>query len=114
LRPRCRLGIAAVAARLENGTLKVLAGACPNLLREASLYRYSDDPVDQRSETPVDAHNHALAALRYMVTKIDEHQLARVAKKTDGEPEVDKEERLRRRQKKWLSYRNEALWRRIF
>jgi hypothetical protein len=29
-----RLGIAAVACRLEYGTLKVLAGACPNLLRE--------------------------------------------------------------------------------
>ena len=41
-----RLGIAAVAARLDNGTLKVLAGACPSLLREASLYRYSDDPAD--------------------------------------------------------------------
>src|SRR6266852_5305930 len=82
-----RLGITAVAARLENGTLKVLAGACPNLLREASLYRYSENPTDRRSETPVDAHNHALAALRYMVCMIDAHQMARMKGKGGaGEP----------------------------
>ena len=91
-----------------------IADACPNLLRAASHYRYSDDPIDRRSETPVDAHNHALAALRYMVTKIDEHQLARAAKKVADETGIDEAEKQRRRQKKWLSYRNEALWRRIF
>jgi hypothetical protein len=36
-------GIAAVRARLEDGALKVLAGACPNLLAEAGLYRYDPD-----------------------------------------------------------------------
>jgi len=105
-----RLGIAAVAARVENGTLKVLAGACPNLLREASLYRYSDDPLDRRSERPVDAHNHALAALRYMVAKIDAHQLGRMAKKGAGETAVEGEDQQKKRQKKYLSYRNERLW----
>ena len=109
-----RLGIAAVAARLENGTLKVLAGACPNLLREASLYRYSHDPLDRRSETPVDAHNHALAALRYMVAKIDAHQLARLAKKAPGQPAVETEDQLKKRQKQYLSYGNEDLWTRIW
>jgi hypothetical protein len=109
-----RLGIAAVAARVENGTLKVLAGACPNLLREASLYRYSDDPLDRRSETPVDAHNHALAALRYMVAKIDAHQLGRMAKKAGGEAAVETEDQLKKRQKQYLSYGNEDLWTRIW
>ena len=99
---------------MENGTLKVLAGACPNLLREASLYRYSDDPLDRRSETPVDAHNHALAALRYMVAKIDAHQLARLAKKAPGQPAVETEDQLKKRQKKYLSYGNEDLWTRIW
>jgi hypothetical protein len=48
-----------------------LPGACPNLLAEAQLYRYSEDATDKRAETPVDDNNHALAALRYLVTKLD-------------------------------------------
>jgi hypothetical protein len=43
-------GIAAVRARLEDGSLRVVAGACPNLLAEAALYRY--DP-DSQTEEPV-------------------------------------------------------------
>src|SRR5262249_60555173 len=43
-----------------------------------SLYRYSDDRTDRRSETPVDEHNHALAALRYLVSAIDARQMARM------------------------------------
>ena len=110
-----RLGIAAVASRLDNGTLKILAGACPNLLREASLYRYSDDPTDRRSETPVDAHNHALAALRYLVSKLDARQMARLAgKKSGGEAAGEDAEERERAEKKWLSVGNEALWTRIF
>ena len=35
-----RPGIAAVAARLRTGRLKVRRDACPNLLTEARLYRY--------------------------------------------------------------------------
>jgi hypothetical protein len=72
-----RPGIVAVTARIETGRLKIIAGACPNLLREASLYRYSDNPTDRRSESPVDEHNHALDALRYMVSMIDQWQMAR-------------------------------------
>ena len=70
-------GIAAVTARLETDRLKIIAGACPHLLREASHYRYSDDRTDRRSENPVDDHNHALDALRYLVSKIDQRQMAR-------------------------------------
>src|SRR5262249_18762537 len=72
-----RLGIGAVTRRLENGGLKVLAGRCPNLLGEAEMYRYTDNPREGDAETPVDEHNHALAALRYLICTIDEHELAR-------------------------------------
>lgn len=68
-------GIGAVSARLREGTLRVLAGRCPNFLAEAELYRYgtghSHDP-----ESPVDEHNHALAALRYLVASMDATRLA--------------------------------------
>ena len=71
-----RPGIAAVSARLENGTLRVLEGRCPNLLYEASLYRYSDAVGERHAEVPVDEHNHALAALRYLVSRLDERRMA--------------------------------------
>ena len=64
------------AARLEAGTLKIHESRCPNLLAEASLYRFSDNPDDRRSETPVDDHNHALGALRYLVSRLDERKMA--------------------------------------
>jgi hypothetical protein len=38
-----RSGIAAVTARLQTGTLRLLPGACPNLLSEAGLYRWDDE-----------------------------------------------------------------------
>ena len=66
-----RPGIAAVSARLANGTLRVVEGSCPNLLAEAGLYRYSTEREERRAETPVDEHNHALAALRYLVCGLD-------------------------------------------
>lgn len=67
-----RSGIAAVRARLEAGKLRVVAAACPNLLAEARLYRYpSHDDHLADSETPIDEHNHALAALRYLVARLD-------------------------------------------
>jgi hypothetical protein len=66
-----RPGIGAVAARIENGGLKILAGACPQLLAEAELYHYGDEAGDREAERPVDESNHALAALRYLVSRLD-------------------------------------------
>jgi hypothetical protein len=60
-------GIAAVTARLGSGRLKVARGACPELAREAGLYRYEAEG----SEAPLDRDNHALAALRYLVMGLD-------------------------------------------
>jgi hypothetical protein len=53
------LGIAAVSARLENGTLRILEGKCPHLLAEAKLYCYSTDPGRRRAEILEDDNNHA-------------------------------------------------------
>ncbi len=109
-----RPGIAAVTARLETDRLRIMQGACPNLLREASLYRYSDDPTDRRSETPVDEHNHALAALRYLVSGIDARQMAKMKGKAEAsELPMEGPAKAKKQERKWLSVRNEALWTRI-
>jgi hypothetical protein len=69
-----RPGVMAVSARLESGRLRVVAGSCPKLLWEASLYRY---PEGGGSEVPEDDHNHAVGALRYLVSRLDERRMAR-------------------------------------
>jgi hypothetical protein len=102
-----RPGIAAVSARLENGTLRVLEGRCPNLVYEAALYRYSDAAGERQAEVPVDEHNHALAALRYLVSRLDERHMAgpRPGRPADGPP---------RKPRPWLRLDNEELWTRIW
>jgi hypothetical protein len=100
-----RPGIAAVSARLEAGLLKVVAGRCPNLLAEAGLYRYSEDRRD--AEVPVDEHNHALSALRYLVSRLDARHLAG----RRGPPGDD--EQAPRQAKPWLRLDNEELWTRF-
>jgi hypothetical protein len=77
-----RLGIAAVSARLRGGRLRVVRGRCPRLVKEATLYRYPTE--DERAivgEKPVDAHNHALGALRYLIARLDHTFIARLRKK---------------------------------
>ena len=71
-----RPGIAAVSARLENGTLRIPKGCCPNLLSEAELYRY-DDATYAGPESPVGEHNHALDALRYLIHTLDSQRRPR-------------------------------------
>jgi hypothetical protein len=87
----------------------VLAGRCPNLLAEAALYRYDDDPKERRAEVPVDESNHALAALRYLISRLDERRMARppAADAPDPAPSKPPSPPSRRR---WLRYDNEALW----
>ena len=80
-----RPGIAAVTARLRTGRLKVRRDACPNLLTEARLYRYPTAAERAlRGENPVDEHNHALAALRYLISRLDAHFIARLRKRRVG------------------------------
>ena len=82
--------------------LLIRDGACPNLLAEAGLYRYSDDPAERYAEIPVDEHNHALAALRYLIVMIDAHRMAGPGKPAAPAPEQPK--------RRWLSLYNEFLW----
>jgi hypothetical protein len=81
-----RPGIAAVSARLRTGRLKVFN--CPHLLAEARLYRYPT-ATDRTllGENPVDDHNHALGALRYLVSRIDARFLARLRRHGSDEGE---------------------------
>ena len=72
-----RSGIAAVTARLESGMLRVVEGRCPNLLAEAGLYRWGESPAERHAEVPMDEHNHALAALRYLVSRLDERRMVK-------------------------------------
>jgi hypothetical protein len=72
-----RAGIAAVQARIRNGTLKIIAGACPNLLAEAGLYRYDEAPAERAGEQPIGEYDHALDALRYLICHLDQRRLAR-------------------------------------
>jgi hypothetical protein len=72
-----RASTAAVTGRVESGGLYVVAERCPNLVAEAGLYRYSAAEADRGSELPVDEHNHALAALRYLVSRLDARHMAR-------------------------------------
>ena len=55
----------------------MVEGSCPNLLREADQYRYSDKAEDGNSENPVCHHNHALEALRYLIISLNDGVLAR-------------------------------------
>jgi Terminase large subunit, T4likevirus-type, N-terminal len=74
-----RFGIAAVAARLRTGRLKVDPRRCPSLCAEAKLYRYpSEHERPLMGENPIDENNHALAALRYLISRIDARFIARL------------------------------------
>jgi hypothetical protein len=104
--------VAVFSARLEDGTLRIVEGKCPNLLAEAELYRYSTEAEDKRAETPVDDNNHALAALRYLISQLDAGKLGRRDRKEAGSP--DQALKVEAAQKKWMSWRNEALWRPVW
>lgn len=65
-----RQGIASINGRIRSGRLKV-APRCVHLIQESRLYRYPT-PAERATlgENPIDAHNHALAALRYLVSRL--------------------------------------------
>ncbi|OAI47173.1 hypothetical protein AYO44_09985 [Planctomycetaceae bacterium SCGC AG-212-F19] len=73
-------------------------------LREATLYRW--DRTEGDSESPADEHNHALAALHYLVSRMDEPTL--------GRPSGVRQPAPKRQETPWLSLRNEPLWRRVW
>jgi hypothetical protein len=103
-------GISAVTARIQTGRLRVLADRCPHLFAEARLYRYRD-PSDHRGdrEIPIDKHNHALGALRYLISRLDHHFMVRLRRAPESGCESADND-TRSKQRKWLSIHNEALW----
>lgn len=115
-----RAGIAAVTSRIETGRLKVYRLKCHNLIEEAGLYRYPrPDEQSRCGENPVDEYNHALAALRYLVSRIDRKFMVkfRKLKASTAEPEIEplpEEQQVDTSTHRlpWLRIDNEALWRR--
>src|SRR5947209_8089531 len=97
-----RPGIAAVSARLENGTLRLVERCFPNQLAEAALYHYSDDARDRHAETPVDEHNHALAALRYLISRLDARRMARNRGRAEETKTTEESAATARPQRPWL------------
>jgi len=74
-----RLGITAVTARLRTGRLKINKQRCPNLAAEATRYRYPS-PSERAfaGENPIDDNNHALGALRYLISRLDSRFLGKL------------------------------------
>jgi hypothetical protein len=85
-----RLGIAAVTARIRTGRLKVNPHRCPNLVGEAKLYRYpSESERAVLGEKPIDEHNHALGALRYLISRLDSRFIAKLRKVAPCEERIE-------------------------
>ena len=112
-----RLGVMAVTERVRTSRLKVYRPGCPNLVAEAQLYRYPT--AEERAalgENPVDDHNHALGALRYLVARLDRRRLARRKAAPDAAgpgqaaPDVQEAAASLHGAKPWNTYDNEALW----
>jgi hypothetical protein len=81
-----RAGIQAVTARLQTGRLKINGHRCPNLIEEARLYRYPrEGEKTLTTENPIDDHNHALSALRYLISQIDAQVMARFRQQPPAE-----------------------------
>ncbi len=73
-----RPGIQAITARLITGRLRINGEGCPNLVAESRLYRYpKEQDFTNNQENPVDEHNHALDALRYLISRLDASAMAR-------------------------------------
>ena len=65
-------GVAKVYTYLSLNRLKVFSN-CINTIREGRAYKYRESELDQqknRGEKPVDANNHAMDALRYMLMEL--------------------------------------------
>ncbi len=81
-----------------SGGVGMPPSGCPNLLAEAKLYRYPDlSPVPspgrgggrgEVSEIPIDQHNHALAALRYLVSRLDAGFMAKFRNQAAPRPQA--------------------------
>lgn len=64
-------GIDAVNSRIYSGRLKILKNCCPALLAEGGMYRYPEKDEIVMGDKPVDEDNHAMDALRYLISGLD-------------------------------------------
>ncbi len=99
-------GIGLVTERIRTGRLKI-KGTLGHLIDESGKYHY-----DGQTEKPVDADNHLLGALRYMVVGIDRRRSVKDAPPPE-DPEVERlraEEERRRRSEEWQSVENPYMW----
>ena len=97
--------------------MRILRESCPNLLAEARLYRYAETTAGRAtSENPLDNHNHALAALRYLVSRIDAGFMARYRQRPKSAPLAGSQETnaggclASDVSPPWLRLDNEQLW----
>ncbi|MGC9260950.1 MAG: hypothetical protein ACP5I8_12875, partial [Phycisphaerae bacterium] len=63
-------GISVVESRLLADKLKIVS-CCHNLIQEASEYQYAADESQKATATPQPGGDHAMDALRYMVTGME-------------------------------------------
>ena len=65
-------GIMKVYTYFSLGRLKIMSN-CVNVIKEGRSYKYKESDVDQqknRGEKPIDANNHAMDALRYIIMEL--------------------------------------------
>jgi hypothetical protein len=109
-----RLGIAAVTARLRTGRLRIDSRRCPSLCGEATLYRYpSEQERAMLGENPLDDHNHALGALRYLISSLDAHYIAKMRKRVpvdDADRLVLRDDENRHAAQPPSLWRNDDVW----
>jgi hypothetical protein len=81
-----KAGIMAVSSRVKTGRLWVSRVNCPTLIAEAKLYRYPSAAEKAiHGENPIDENNHALGALRYLVSRLDSRFIAKLHGKQGAE-----------------------------
>jgi hypothetical protein len=98
-------GIGLVADRIRTGRLKV-KGTLGRTIEEAGKYRY-----DGQGEKPIDADNHLLAALRYLVVAIDRNRsVADRPPLPDDRAEAAREAEERRRRRESHASSDNDLW----
>jgi hypothetical protein len=102
-------GIAKVHTRIRTGMLRIVEGACPNLLNEAGLYRWDDAPEERRSELPAEGYDHALDALRYLISRLDERRPPQAGPDSGPDPDPGAPPPKPKRDG-WCHYDNEELW----
>ncbi len=114
-----KAGILAMQARIETGRLKILA-SCENLIAEGSFYHYPDvdEAKENEKEKPVGLNDHAMDALRYLITRLDRVKIAQFRKKAgqegyqyeDHAPLLETPTQPTNRIRPWLHPENDALF----